>query len=177
MSDFNPKPQTVESNVPSGYTVIEGPGGKKYLVPLFVVPSLEYSMSAYHKKAEMKTEIANADGLDPYLERLQTYNTIAGTLHAPPDPPLTDKELLRQHAEVQALVEKLGISYRDAAHRLYMAEMEKLKVADMQRKSFQIFEKRATNTLKGIAGRHNYKSNYFMMYKKMKSEISKQKEQ
>ena len=31
------------------------------------------------------------------------------------------------HAEILELQNKLGISYKDASHRLYMAEMEKLK--------------------------------------------------
>lgn len=31
------------------------------------------------------------------------------------------------HAEVKALQETLGISYKDAAHRLYMAEVNKMK--------------------------------------------------
>lgn len=34
------------------------------------------------------------------------------------------------HAEILALQERLGISYKDASHRLYMAELEKLKAVD-----------------------------------------------
>ena len=41
---------------------------------------------------------------------------------------LTDRELLSCHAEVKALQNKLGTSYKDASHRLYMAEVEKLKL-------------------------------------------------
>jgi hypothetical protein len=33
---------------------------------------------------------------------------------------------LELHAEVKALQARLGISYKDAAHRLYMAEIAKL---------------------------------------------------
>jgi hypothetical protein len=39
---------------------------------------------------------------------------------------LTDREILELHAEVKALQDRLGISYKDAAHRLYMAETQKL---------------------------------------------------
>ncbi|KAF9521253.1 hypothetical protein CPB83DRAFT_900935 [Crepidotus variabilis] len=40
----------------------------------------------------------------------------------PPDPGLTERELLMLHAEVLALQQQLGISYKDAAHRLYLGE-------------------------------------------------------
>lgn len=39
----------------------------------------------------------------------------------------SDRERLAAHAEVLALQETLGISYKDAAHRLYMAELERFK--------------------------------------------------
>ena len=40
------------------------------------------------------------------------------------------------HAEVLALRERLGISYKDAAHRLYMAEVERLKADEKLHKVF-----------------------------------------
>jgi hypothetical protein len=40
------------------------------------------------------------------------------------------------HAEVKALQHTLGISYKDAAHRLFMAEVERVKKADSAEKSF-----------------------------------------
>jgi hypothetical protein len=43
---------------------------------------------------------------------------------------------LSAHAEVIALQERLGISYKDAAHRLFMAEMERLKSHEMMYRSF-----------------------------------------
>ena len=48
----------------------------------------------------------------------------------------SDRERLSAHAEVLALQEKLGISYKDAAHRLYMAEMERLKT---DQKTYKVF--------------------------------------
>ena len=41
------------------------------------------------------------------------------------------------HAEVLALQETLGISHKDASHRLYLAKLEKLKVADEKYKAFK----------------------------------------
>lgn len=40
---------------------------------------------------------------------------------------LTHNEALSLHAEVLALQRTLGISYKEAAHRLYMSELERLK--------------------------------------------------
>ena len=40
------------------------------------------------------------------------------------------------HAEVKALQQTLGISYKDAAHRLFMAEVERVKKANSAKKSF-----------------------------------------
>jgi hypothetical protein len=40
------------------------------------------------------------------------------------------------HAEILALRERLGISYKDAAHRLYMAEVERLKADEKLHKAF-----------------------------------------
>lgn len=42
----------------------------------------------------------------------------------------SDAERLTAHAEVLALQERLGISYKDASHRLYMAEMERMKAEE-----------------------------------------------
>ena len=44
--------------------------------------------------------------------------------------PLTKRELLGFHAEIKALQQRLGISYKDASHRLYMIEMEKVKAEE-----------------------------------------------
>ena len=49
---------------------------------------------------------------------------------------LSQRELHMLHAEIKALQETLGISYKDATHRLFMAEVERLKKADAAAKSF-----------------------------------------
>lgn len=41
----------------------------------------------------------------------------------------TDREALIIHAEILATQSRWGISYKDAAHRLYLAEVEKFRVA------------------------------------------------
>ena len=60
---------------------------------------------------------------------------------------MSNQENLMLHAEVVALQQKLGISYKDASHQLYMAELEKLKVADEAHKAFKNLDKRLTELL------------------------------
>ena len=59
----------------------------------------------------------------------------------------SDRERLSAHAEVLALQEKLGISYKDAAHRLYMVEMERLKT---DQKSYKVFATVKSTTKKTL---------------------------
>lgn len=49
---------------------------------------------------------------------------------------LCEREALNLHSEVKALQETLGICYKDAAHRLYMAEVEKMEVENDTNKKF-----------------------------------------
>jgi len=43
---------------------------------------------------------------------------------------------LALHAEVRALQQELGLSYKDSTHRLFLAEVEKLKEQDKAKKVF-----------------------------------------
>ena len=54
----------------------------------------------------------------------------------------SDREALNLHAEVKALQARLGLSYKDAAHRLYFGEVERLKA-----------EKQADAAMTGIHNR------------------------
>jgi len=46
------------------------------------------------------------------------------------------------HAEVEALQKTLGISYKDAAHHLFMTEIEQVKKANSVAKGFSALRKR-----------------------------------
>jgi hypothetical protein len=50
-------------------------------------------------------------------------------------------EALTLHAEVKALQNRLGISYKDAAHRLYSAEVSKMKALKELTNSFQFIRR------------------------------------
>jgi hypothetical protein len=55
---------------------------------------------------------------------------------------LTDRELLGCHAEVKALQNHLGTSYKDASHRLYMTEVEKLEQQAINLKTYSTLKER-----------------------------------
>ena len=48
----------------------------------------------------------------------------------------SERERHLLHAEVKALQESLGLSYKDAAHRLFLAEVERIKKSESAEKSF-----------------------------------------
>ena len=56
---------------------------------------------------------------------------------------MTEREMMGLHAKVLALRDKLGISYKDACHRLYMTEYEKLIIDARVQKTFSNFKTRA----------------------------------
>ncbi|KAF8808213.1 hypothetical protein BYT27DRAFT_7256725 [Phlegmacium glaucopus] len=59
-----------------------------------------------------------------------------GEIMAPAIPGSSDRECLSAHAEVLALQDRLGISYKDASHCLYMIELERLKSDEKMHKAF-----------------------------------------
>jgi hypothetical protein len=70
--------------------------------------------------------------------RVDPVSTI-GLLFSPDSNQLkghSERERHLLHAEVKALQDTLGISYKDAAHRLFLAEVERVKKADSATKSF-----------------------------------------
>jgi hypothetical protein len=54
------------------------------------------------------------------------------------------------HAEILALQERLGLSYKDAAHRLYMAEMERLKADESSYKVNRILRDKSKRLSKRL---------------------------
>jgi hypothetical protein len=64
------------------------------------------------------------------------------------DQSLTERELLALHAEVKALQQQQGLSYKDAAHRLYHSEVQKLKAEDDTCKAFAALREEMTTTIK-----------------------------
>jgi hypothetical protein len=63
---------------------------------------------------------------------------------------LTEREFLGLHAEIIALQKTLGISYKDASHRLYMIAWENLKADERTSKAFSCLSTRTENIIKGL---------------------------
>jgi hypothetical protein len=59
----------------------------------------------------------------------------------------SERERLAAHAEVLALQQRLGISYKDASHRLYLAEVERMKADEKAVKAFKILEEATRKAL------------------------------
>lgn len=60
---------------------------------------------------------------------------------------ISDQQALNLHAEIKALQTLLGISYKDAAHRLYMTEVEKMKAEKQVENSFGKIRETIDNTI------------------------------
>jgi hypothetical protein len=59
----------------------------------------------------------------------------------------TDREALIIHAEILAMQARWGISYKDAAHRLYLVEVEKFRVAKHAENSISCLRDRIENCI------------------------------
>jgi hypothetical protein len=60
---------------------------------------------------------------------------------------LTAYEITGLHHEINALRERYGISYKDAAHRLYMTETAKITADDRSKKAFATLKERTQGSL------------------------------
>lgn len=96
---------------------------------------------------------------DPVCGRYVAISSLSFWVNASSQP-LTDRELLNCHAAVKALQTQFGISYKDASHRLFLAEVEKLEhqtstlrtYADLKERmeaSIQSFERRLAGHMRG----------------------------
>jgi hypothetical protein len=78
---------------------------------------------------------ARVDPVSLFLQLIITSNSHSLKGHS-------ERERKLLHAEVKALQTTLGISYMDAAHRLFLAEVERVKKAESARKSFVAIRQR-----------------------------------
>ncbi|KAF8805545.1 hypothetical protein BYT27DRAFT_7212916 [Phlegmacium glaucopus] len=108
-----------------GCVTVVGPNDQRYLVPGFMLPAMHQLFDGHRKKEELK-----AFGASGTVHQFasQLFDIIGeGKIMMPTVPGSSDRERLAAHSEVLALQERLGISYKDAAHQLYMAELEGIK--------------------------------------------------
>jgi hypothetical protein len=60
---------------------------------------------------------------------------------------MTSREMIGLHAEILALRDTLGISYKDACHRLYMTEWEKLKMDEAMYETFSSLRRQTRDAM------------------------------
>ncbi|KAM6491587.1 hypothetical protein JOM56_012979 [Amanita muscaria] len=99
--------------------------GNRYLVPNFIWDAMQQSLHSNQMRRDL--DVDKMPGGSPNGTELGYDMLARDEVMIPADPPLTKRELLGLHAEVKALQKRLGISYKDASHRLYMAEVERLQ--------------------------------------------------
>ena len=59
-----------------------------------------------------------------------------------------DRECLILHAEILVIMSQLHISYKDAAHRLYMREIDKLKSKRQTERRYKNIKEQISNRMK-----------------------------
>ncbi|PPQ87773.1 hypothetical protein CVT25_015015 [Psilocybe cyanescens] len=152
-------PETHTSAVPEGYVLVPHSTEKQqgYLVPQFILPDLLQSFQVHREKTKMETTMVErkvgilfrdcgrpdaGTGLSSSQVHNRPFVEIAEEhIRVPPNPyssnidkDLSNEERLNIHAEVIATMDRLGASYKDAANRLYLAEVAKLKTVDLHKK-------------------------------------------
>jgi len=55
---------------------------------------------------------------------------------------LSEREWLALHAEVKAIQQEFGLSYKDGAHRLYLAEISRLKALERAHRALSYVRQR-----------------------------------
>ncbi|KAF8797513.1 hypothetical protein BYT27DRAFT_7265656 [Phlegmacium glaucopus] len=131
--------------IPEGCVTVVGPNDQRYLVPAFMLPAMHQLFDGHRKKEELK-----AFGASGTVHQFasQLFDIIGeGKIMMPTVPGSSDRERLAAHSEVLALQERLGISYKDAAHRLYMAELEGIKAEQKMYKAFTSLQSSTETTL------------------------------
>ncbi|KAF8799823.1 hypothetical protein BYT27DRAFT_7217374 [Phlegmacium glaucopus] len=131
--------------IPEGCITVVGPNDQRYLVPAFMLPAMHQLFEGHRKKEELK-----AFGASGTVHQFasQLFDIIGeGKIMMPTVPGSSDRERLAAHSEVLALQERLGISYKDAAHRLYMAELEGIKAEQKMYKAFTSLQSSTETTL------------------------------
>ncbi|KAM6491169.1 hypothetical protein JOM56_013408 [Amanita muscaria] len=151
--------QSYPHSIPEGYAVVTH-NGNQYLVPKFMLPATQQSLDANQKRLASDLDKAQGGAVPIALVPVPNFkvpstNTQelpyelmgADKVVIPSDPPLTPREVLGLHTEVKALQERLGISYKDASHHLYMAEIQNLKADEQIHKISAIMKGRTQKAL------------------------------
>ncbi|KAF8223172.1 hypothetical protein L208DRAFT_1318284, partial [Tricholoma matsutake] len=139
--------QQSNTYIPDGYVAIQGDNGQHYLVPPFMIPATQQAMEAYSKKVEF--DVHMADGGSGNMRDTPYYIVARNMLQLPANP----VSAVSFCWVVKALKTNLGTSYKDASHRLYMAEVETLEQQDIMLCTYVTLKKRMECDMKSFKQR------------------------
>ncbi|PPQ94606.1 hypothetical protein CVT25_010614 [Psilocybe cyanescens] len=139
--DIRPQPTI---SLPVGFTSLPGPDGNTIYVPEFLVSTADKEFTVARQRAELQLEKRQGGSQN---STGQNFVILGNRVLVPADPHLTERELLQIDTEVHYLCHTLGISYKDASHRLYISEWEKLKANDSAKKIFMELDKQSSQAI------------------------------
>ncbi|KAF9552128.1 hypothetical protein CPC08DRAFT_768530 [Agrocybe pediades] len=136
---------------PDGYCLGVTEGGTKYIVPRYLLEDIKSKDAAHRKRSQVIRErVEIGSGITEEGEPEESIGEVL--LSFPPDPILSQFDLLQRHSEVMEMRQRHGISYKDACHRLYLAEMERVHAKQEAYYGFRDLEKRIIEALEEVSG-------------------------
>ncbi|KAF9549684.1 hypothetical protein CPC08DRAFT_769044 [Agrocybe pediades] len=139
-------------SVPDGYIVGELEGGQMAILPKYMLKGLKDHYACHKAVVENFTDrVEIGIGIPEDREDHESSPDTLVQLLFPPNPIVSQFDLLQRHSEIMAMRDEHGISYKDACHRLYLAELERVKVMQETHHSFKTLEKSIIEALREVA--------------------------
>ncbi|KJA19255.1 hypothetical protein HYPSUDRAFT_204661 [Hypholoma sublateritium FD-334 SS-4] len=147
----NPQNLPYQDDGPDGfYYSTVGQEKDLALLPDFFLPALEHSLAM--KQVKKLPAVANASAT-PVLVQPRNHVVLGDVkLKVPANPPPTDFELMKIHHQAMSLMERLGISYKEACNRIYNMSHQRVIAADLRAKEWGDLEKMITDELYYLKG-------------------------
>ncbi|KAG6913197.1 hypothetical protein DXG01_008853 [Tephrocybe rancida] len=132
-----------------GMTVVETADGE-YLFPKFLIPWVDQRASHITAEAAAlrKRKLTVAQNEFKHTEYIEVAS---GAVQIPPDPPLTQREIIRLHSKISALANNRGLTWMNAARELYMLELAKLEAEGHASNALAHLRERADGLRRGIS--------------------------
>ncbi|KAF5381992.1 hypothetical protein D9615_004470 [Tricholomella constricta] len=135
--------QTDPADIPSAplrrHVVIKS-GSQNYLVPQYLATVTEQKLLTEAEKEKELKKAKTLPGPNKHLDG-NCLNLASGSVTIPPDPPMTQRELLGLHAEIKAFQQIHNVTYASAARQLYLAEVAKLQSEQVALNAFRTVRK------------------------------------
>ncbi|KAF9471419.1 hypothetical protein BDN70DRAFT_901365 [Pholiota conissans] len=132
--------------LPSGYTRIAAADGQSYLVPEFLIDVTKTHLNK--TPAEAATRTTEENNASTRVFQLPGGVHIAKTdALLPAVACISEQEVLSLHAEIEAVQQRYGITFKDAAQRLFMSEVACVQSHFNAMQGFASTSERIRNTM------------------------------